>query len=474
MEPITHLDENASRRDILRAVLAIALPSFLNMMLNSAFTIIDSIMVGQLGAFAIAAVGLVKQPTLLLLLGVEGFTVAITRMIAREKGRNDQAAANDVLRQSILITLLYATVMAAVGCLFAPGIVSFMGANADTQGPATVYFQTILGGFLFHALGNNIGGAFTGAGDTKTILYANIASNFVNIGCNWLLIYGNLGFPALGVTGAGIATALSKVAFFGILAVLLFRKKRYIFLTLRDRYSLSRETVREYFSLGMPVVGHRAATRFGMLLMVRLVAPLGTAAMASYQMCFNIHNMGFWSADAIGKATISLTGQSVGAGKPKLALRYIRCAIALGVGFTLLTGAVILLFPAPLLRMFTPDETAIAAGLAPLVVIALFQPFQAAGNVTTGGLTGFGDTKTSAKAIAFGIAVLRPIAAYVLTGVFDLGIVGIWIAIAADEVFRFVCVTTARRKLEQAQSTPIKASPRGEAVEGRSTETDEV
>ncbi|MBQ8585936.1 MAG: hypothetical protein IJ452_06615 [Butyricicoccus sp.] len=367
MEPITHLDENASRRDILHAVLAIALPSFLNMMLNSAFTIIDSIMVGQLGAFAIAAVGLVKQPTLLLLLGVEGFTVAITRMIAREKGRGDQDAANDVLRQSILITLLYAAAMAAIGILFAPHIVSFMGANAETQGPATIYFQTILAGFLFHALGNNLGGAFTGA----------------------------------------------------------------------------------YFSLGMPVVGHRAATRFGMLLMVRLVAPLGTAAMASYQMCFNIHNMGFWSADAIGKATISLTGQSVGADKPRLALRYIRCAIALGVAFNLLTGAVILLFPGPLLRMFTPDETAIAAGLAPLVVIALFQPFQAAGNVTTGGLTGFGDTKTSAKAIAFGIAVLRPIAAYVLTGVFDLGITGIWIAIAADEIFRFVCVTIARLKLEK-------------------------
>lgn len=389
MESITHLDETASRRDILRAVLAIALPSFLNMMLNSAFTIIDSIMVGQLGAFAIAAVGLVKQPTLLL--------------------------------------LLYASVMAVVGILSAPYIVSFMGANADTQGPATIYFQTILAGFLFHALGNNLGGAFTGAGDTKTILYANIASNFVNIGCNWLLIYGNLGFPALGVTGAGIATALSKVAFFGILAVLLFRKKRYIFLTLRDRYRITRDTAREYFSLGMPVVGHRAATRFGMLLMVRLVAPLGTAAMA----------------------TISLTGQSVGADKPRLALRYIRCAIALGVAFNLLTGAVILLFPGPLLRMFTPDETAIAAGLAPLVVIALFQPFQAAGNVTTGGLTGFGDTKTSAKAIAFGIAVLRPIVAYLLTGVFHLGIVGIWIAIAADEIFRFVCVTIARMKLER-------------------------
>ena len=452
MEPITNLDERASRRDILQSVLAIAFPSFLNMMLNSAFTIIDSVMVGQLGAFAIAAVGLVKQPTLLLLLGVEGFTVAVTRMVAREKGRNDQAAANNVLRQSILITILYATVMAFIGCMFAPQIVAFMGANADTQGPATVYFQTILGSLLFHALGNNIGGAFTGVGDTRTILYANIASNLVNICGNWLLIGGNLGFPALGVTGAGIATAFSKVTFFLILLVLLLRKKRYVYLARGDRFSLSRDTVREYFSLGMPVVGHRAATRFGMLLMVRLVAPLGTAAMASYQMCFNIHNMAFWSADAIGKATISLTGQSVGADKPRLALRYIRCAIALGVGFTFLTGAVILLFPEQLLRMFTPDETAIAAGLAPLIVIAFFQPFQAAGNVTTGGLTGFGDTKTSAKAIAVGIAILRPAVAYILTGPFDLGIVGIWIAIAADEIFRFVCVTIARIRLERMYS----------------------
>lgn len=434
---------------ILRNVVEIAFPSFLNMVLNSAFTIIDSIMVGQLGAFAIASVGLVKQPLLLLLLGVEGFTVATTTMIAREKGKGDQAAANDILRQSILITLLYSTAAMALGCLFAPYIVSFMGANADTQGPATLYFQCVLSGFLFHALGNNIGGAFVGAGDTKTILYANVASSFVNIGCNWLLIFGNLGCPALGVTGAGIATALSKLAFCLILAALLFLKKRYIFLTLRDRYRLTRATASEYFRLGMPVVGHRAATRFGMLLMVRLVSPLGTAAMAAYQMCFNIHNMAFWSADAIGNATISLTGQCVGAGDPKLGLRYVKCARALGVGFTLLTGTVILLFPEPLLRMFTADQTAIQSGLAALWVIALFQPFQAAGNVTTGGLTGFGDTKTSAKAIAFGIAVLRPISAYILTGPLALGITGIWLAIAADEIFRFVCVTAALRRIPQ-------------------------
>lgn len=457
------LDDPKSGKQIITNVISIAFPAFLNTAFKSAFTIVDAIMVGQLGAFAIAAVGLVKQPVLLLFLAIEGLSIATTALIAQKKGVGDQEGANEILRESLLIAFCFALLLALIGLVLAHPIVSFMGARSDTLQPSVIYFRCVMFGFLFDAIASNIGGALTGAGNTKIILYANLVSNFVNIGFNYLLIGGKLGFPAWGIMGAGIATALSKLAVFIVMLIVLFNRHQYVFLTVHDRFCITRKTLSAFLHIGAPVLGQRAATRFGMLIMVRMVSPLGTAVMASYQMCFNIHNMAFWCAEAIGRASTSLAGQSIGAKKPDLALRYIRTSVLIGVGFSLLTGLIILLNPYLLLRMFTPDTIAITIGIPALFVIAIFQPFQAASNVIAGGLTGLGNTRIAAVTIALGIAVLRPLVAFGLTESLSLGLVGIWIAIGADEIFRFICVLwgitkskAVKRLLHNAQSISVR------------------
>jgi putative MATE family efflux protein len=193
---------------LTKTVLAIAAPAVVELILTSLTQLVNMIMVGNLGAYAISAVGLTNQPRFIMLAVFVALNVGATALVARFKGEGNKRDADVVTAQSILLTVMAAAVLTLPGVLFARKMVLLMGAQADTVEAAAEYFRILMLGFIPTAIPLSISALLRGVGDTKIAMRYNITANLVNIAFNYLLIHGKFGFPTLGVSGAAIATVI--------------------------------------------------------------------------------------------------------------------------------------------------------------------------------------------------------------------------------------------------------------------------
>src|SRR5699024_4533927 len=151
---------------------------------------------------------------------------------------------------------------------------------------------------------------------------------------------GLFGFPELGVTGAGISTAISHVIASGLLLKNIFRKDSQIYVNLRNPFKFNQDIIYNLIKVGVPASLEHLALRAGVLLFVKMVASLGTVAYATHQICLNISGLAFTSGQAFGIASSSLTGRSLGAGKLDDAEKYIKVSRKIGSIIATLTGII--------------------------------------------------------------------------------------------------------------------------------------
>ena len=155
--------------------------------------------------------GLTTQPKFIALSLFIALNVSVSALVARRKGQKDRDGANQVLMMALGFTLVMGLVLGAVCIAFAPTFMDLAGSNAETHDNAVLYFRIVVGGMIFSVLSLIINAAQRGSGNTRLSMRANVASSLVNITFNWLLINGHLGFPALGMKGAALATVLGTV-----------------------------------------------------------------------------------------------------------------------------------------------------------------------------------------------------------------------------------------------------------------------
>ena len=198
-----------SPQQVLRAF-DIAWPAVLESVFVALAGLIDSLMVSTLGAAAVASVGLTTQPKFIALSLFIALNVSVSALVARRKGQKDRDGANQVLMMALGFTLVMGLVLGAVCIAFAPTFMDLAGSNAETHDNAVLYFRIVVGGMIFSVLSLIINAAQRGSGNTRLSMRANVASSLVNITFNWLLINGHLGFPALGMKGAALATGIGQ------------------------------------------------------------------------------------------------------------------------------------------------------------------------------------------------------------------------------------------------------------------------
>ena len=212
----TQMGDLPKANEIFKTTVSVAWPAVLESFLVSIVAMVDNIMVSSLGTYAIAAVGLTTQPKFIFFAILISMNVAVSALVARRRGENDRKGANDVVRQAVVIALIIIAVITLVSTTFAEPLLRFCGAQDDTIGPASDYYRIIMGGCVFQLLSMTLNAAQRGVGKTKIAMTTNMISNCINVVFNYLLIGGNLGFPALGIKGAAIATVMGTFATFCI------------------------------------------------------------------------------------------------------------------------------------------------------------------------------------------------------------------------------------------------------------------
>ena len=440
------LPKGVSSTELYKDILGIAWPSLLELLLTQLTSMADLIMVGQLGPWAISSVGLTTQPKFLLSTMFTALNVGCMAMVARHKGAGRQAQAQLILRQSLMLNLVLSVFFAALGFVFARPLVLFMGAQDEqTLIGGMQYLQIQMLGLPFLALTTTITNALRGAGDSKTALFYNTLANVVNLGLNYVFIYGHFGMPRLEVAGASLATSISQgVALLVALAAVLSRHQ-YVHLDLRAGFRPDRAAIADIARIGLPSMIEQLCMRAGMIVYAKTVASLGTVMLACHQVCMNILSLTFMTGQAFSVSATSLVGQSLGKLRADMAVHYSRRTQRVGLLVSLLLMVVLFFFGEPIIRLYSDDASIIEQGAFLLKMVALIQPLQSSQFIFTGALRGAGDTKYTAKVIFVTVMLVRPLVALFAVYVLHWGLTGAWIALVADQCLRTLLITLRYR-----------------------------
>lgn len=438
--------------ELYKKSINIAWPATVEGALMSIIGSVDMMMVGKLGSTAIASVGITTQPRMILLILAQALCVGTTALIARRKGENDRAAANSVLNQSMWIVTALGVIMTLIGYFFAEPFMYLAGANADTIGMSTAYFKIIALAFMFNYWSLCLCAGMRAIGKTRITMITNITANVVNVVLNYCLINGNLGFPALGIRGAAIATATGTFVSCMISFWFATRPDGYIRFRLRlprfDKNTLSGLT-----KVGSSSIIEAVCLRLGFLLNAKLIAGIGTAELAAYQIVQSSTSLSFTLGDGISTAGATLVGQSLGAKRPDLAMAHVRISRKLSTVTSLMLMIAVLIFHNKIPLLFN-DEANIVAGAALSFLVVIFGILPQNGRVVYSGcLRGAGDVKYVAMCSLISVTILRPIFTYLLCyplnkalPALQLAMVGPWIAFVLDCFVRDALLTHRVKK----------------------------
>ncbi|MCB1032666.1 MAG: MATE family efflux transporter [Acidobacteria bacterium] len=449
---LSGVQEDLTQGSIRRAVLLLAIPMVLEMVLESVFAVVDIFFVSSLGPGAVATVGLTEATITLLFALAIGLSMATTAMVARRIGEKDPQGAATAAVQALWLGLGIAVVVGSAGIVFAPKILQLMGADAAVVERGSGYTATLLGGsgtivFLFL-----INAIFRGAGDATIAMRSLWLANSINIVLDPCLIFGWGPFPELGVTGAAVATTIGRGC--GVLFQLwcLFG-------------GASRVPVRWGHLQAVPQVMFRLVRVsmggiFQFLIatsswigLMRIVSGFGSEAVAGYTIAIRVVIFALLPAWGLSNAAATLVGQNLGARKPERAEASVWQAARYNIYF-LVTVGILFYFGARLvLALFTDEPEVTRYGVACLQILAFGYPLYALGMVVIQAFNGAGDTDTPTVINFFCFWMVQIPLAYTLAHVLGLGPQGVFLAVvSAESVMALVGLVLFRRgkwKLKQ-------------------------
>ena len=414
-----------SNQETYRTYVQLAIPSVCEMVLISLINMMDTVMVSGIGTDAVAAVGLVNQPRMILLCMFFALNVGITAVVARRRGEERQDAANTTVRTAVVICVALSALLMALILPFSRQLMLFAGAEEGrTLAESTEYFLIVGLAMPFQALSMALCAAQRGVGNTKLTMEVNITSNLVNILYNYLLINGIGPFPRLGVRGAALATALGLAVGFVLSLIAMFQRKNGAFLhfTGKDSWKPDREAAQALYKVASSAMVEQLAMRVGFFSYAKIVASLGTDAFAAHQICGQFLNLSFSFADGLGVAGTSMVGRMLGSKRRDLAHIYGTLAQRFSLVISLFLAAVCILLRRPLVGMFiSAASPQIVRDMAAnvMIVLGLIQPLQMLSVVSSGALRGAGDVRYTARVMLLTVTIIRPLVS--LTGVYVAG-----------------------------------------------------
>jgi MATE family multidrug resistance protein len=411
----------------VRQVFELAYPVVLTQLATTAMGLVDSAMVGRLGATPLAAVGFGNIWMWTLFSLFYGTANGVQTFVSQADGAGHPERCGAWAWQGAFAVVPATLVVVCLLAACVPFLLPSLGTSAALQEDATRYALARLPGEVGVAITMVLVSFFRGFGDTRTPLYVSVAANALNAVLDYGLIFGELGLPAWGVSGAGAATSVAH--WFSAAALFLcFRRRR-----VAGRYATApvapdAAMLRRFVRTSAPMGGQWCLGMTSFAAFNTLVARMGDAQMAASQAFLMLLSLSFMQALGLAAAASTLVGRYVGAQDRDAVERSFRSSLLLGAMLSGLVAVLLVAFPEPLLRIFTDDPTVVRLGGPLLALGAFFQLFDAAGIISEGALRGAGDTRWPFVAhTLLGWGFFVP-AAYLLGVHLDYGLHGAWVA----------------------------------------------
>jgi multidrug resistance protein, MATE family len=437
-------------RHDFRLTLRLALPLILAEVGWMSMGIVDTIMVGRLpnSAVAIGATGLGQSLYNSVAIFGGGLLLGMDTFVAQAFGREDlDDARHSLVNGLILATALMPVLMVAISCW--PPLMLRFGISVELVEPMSPYLRALNWGTLpllaYFALRRYL----QAVNVAHPIMFALVSANIVNVIGNWALIYGHLGFRAMGMVGSGWSTCWARVYMALCLAITLLwveskRLRRGWLGTVRIDFG----RMSALLKLGAPAATQILCEIGAFSAATALCARLGPVVLAGHEIALNCASLTFMVPLGISSAAAVRVGQQIGRRDPDGARRAGWSAILIGVGFMACSGAVFVSIPRLIARLFTPNPAVIQVGAQLLLVAAAFQLFDGLQTVATGALRGAGDTRTPMLANFVAYWLMGLPLGYILCFKLGWGALGIWIGLCAGLMLvgSALLITWHRRK----------------------------
>jgi MATE family multidrug resistance protein len=419
----------APRRSDLRALVRLALPVAVVQVTMMLMGTVDTVMVGRVSPTDLAAVALGNLYFFGVVVFGMGVLFALDPVISQAVGADDAVGvARGVQRGAVLSLAL--SVLAALLLLPAGAVLSTLGQPDDVVPVAAGYARACIPGVLPFYLFNVLRQSLQAMHRMRPILVTVVAANLANAFFNWVLIYGNLGAPALGAVGSGWATSLSRTFMTLCLLGLGWPLLRSSVRPLR-RDAIARAPLKRFLRLGTPI-GAQQMLEFGVFGAAGLLMGwMGTVPMASHQVALNLASLTFMVSVGAAQASSVLVGHAVGRGDPHGARRAAGAGLVAGAGFMACAAALFLSVPDELARLYTDDAGVVAVAAVLIPIAGIFQVFDGIQVVSSGVLRGVGDTRLPMLLNLLGFwGVGLPVSVVLGFGL-HLGPRGVWLGLAS-------------------------------------------
>lgn len=361
-----------------------------------------------------------------------------TILVAQNIGAKKISAAKKYSEASFAYNSLFSLILFLLWFGMPKAIFYLMGVKSPILEYSTRYVRFLSISLIFFGMETTAVSVMMGVGITRPIMYAGFIRNILNIVLDWLLIFGNLGFPAMNIEGAALATTISNmIAGPLLIGFVLFSKKIPFKISIKEvlkaKWSIYKEVVR----IGIPTGLETLLWHIGNLILIRFLNVLDTMAAGIYTLVFGIELVAYWVYLGIAKAAMTLVGHKTGEkdhkGAINIGLTCIKYSMVVCVAFSLF----FILFPKFILGIFTHDASLISRALPFLFIISITLYPRSVNVVIGHAIRGLGDTKWMLYSQIFGTFFVL-IFSYTLIFVFELNMIGIFIAILSDELIRSI------------------------------------
>lgn len=419
-----------------RRLIDYSLPAVFENILQTSVGFVDSVLIAKISLVAVSAVSLVNGVMAVYQAVFIALAVAVATVVSNAAGARASKAVSENVRQSIALSLMVGVILSLLSLVLAHPILRAMGASGDILQQGIIFFRVIAGTSVLIVLMTVLGQLIRTAGQTRTPLTINLIVNILNFCLDFILIFGLFGFPRLGILGAGIGTALSRLIGVG----LLFHKLQQTSHRLqgpifsRDQHIFKTEIVKR----ALPIMGERLMMRLGDIVIFVIIISYGSKVFAGNAIGETITAYNYLPAFGFATGASILIARAYGA-KDHLEIRKLtKTSFVMTAIISTLVGGIIFAFSTFILNFFTFDAVAVSAAQVVILISFVSEPIVAGVIIYTAALQAMGDAKTPFYATMFGMWVIRIGVAWLLGTAFGWGIWGVWIATVLDNIFRLI------------------------------------
>lgn len=440
-------NETLSVREQLKLTIQLSIPAIMAQISSIVMQYIDASMVGSLGANDSASIGLVSSSTWLFGGLCSAASIGFTVQVAQRIGAGEDEEARNIVKQGLLSVLAFSGMLMLIGTLISAYLPVWLGGDSGIRAGASQYFFVYAAFLPVMQLNHTAGGMIQCSGNMKLPSILHVLMCFLDVLFNMLLIFpsrditfwGNsfkMYGAGLGVMGAALGTAFAEVVILTVMLCYLLFGSPMLRIRKGEKLCFNPEELGRAVKISIPVGFEQVVMCGAQIMSTKIVAPLGTVAIAANSFSVTAESLCYMPGYGIGSAATTLIGQSIGAGRKDLTKRF--GWLTTGLGMLIMTGSGILLYIfAPfMIGLLSPDPEIRELGAAVLRIEAFAEPMYAASIVATGVFRGAGDTFIPSCINLFSMWCVRIPLGAILAPRF--GLHGVWFAMCVELCVRGV------------------------------------